>query len=30
LDGHATRVRADALTSIKRWDDGDYRPNGEP
>ncbi len=30
LDGHADRIRAEVLTTIARWDDGDYRPNGEP
>ena len=30
LDGHARIVKAAELTSIPRWDDGDYRPNGMP
>jgi len=30
LDGHARIVRAADLTTVSRWDDGDYRPNGEP
>ncbi len=30
LDGHARLVVAEDLTSISRWDDGDYRPNGVP
>ncbi len=30
LDGHARLVRGTDLTSITRWDDGDYRPNSEP
>jgi prepilin-type N-terminal cleavage/methylation domain-containing protein/prepilin-type processing-associated H-X9-DG protein len=30
LDGHARIVTAQDLTSIERWDDGDYRPNGVP
>ena len=30
LDGHARLVKAADLTSISRWDDGDYRPNGMP
>jgi prepilin-type N-terminal cleavage/methylation domain-containing protein/prepilin-type processing-associated H-X9-DG protein len=30
LDGHARLVVARDLTSISRWDDGDYRPNGWP
>jgi prepilin-type processing-associated H-X9-DG protein len=30
LDGHARIVKAEDLTSIGRWDDGDYRPNGMP
>lgn len=30
LDGHARLVKAAELTSISRWDDGDYRPNGVP
>jgi prepilin-type N-terminal cleavage/methylation domain-containing protein/prepilin-type processing-associated H-X9-DG protein len=30
LDGHARIVKAEDLTSIARWEDGDYRPNGVP
>lgn len=30
LDGHARFVSGRDLTSVARWDDGDYRPNGEP
>ena len=30
LDGHARIIKAADLTSIPRWDDGDYRPNGMP
>jgi prepilin-type processing-associated H-X9-DG protein/prepilin-type N-terminal cleavage/methylation domain-containing protein len=30
LDGHARLVKAEDLTSIRRWEDGDYRPNGSP
>jgi prepilin-type processing-associated H-X9-DG protein len=30
LDGHARLVAAADLTRVSRWDDGDYRPNGEP
>jgi prepilin-type N-terminal cleavage/methylation domain-containing protein/prepilin-type processing-associated H-X9-DG protein len=30
LDSHARLVRSTDLTSITRWDDGDYRPNGVP
>jgi prepilin-type processing-associated H-X9-DG protein/prepilin-type N-terminal cleavage/methylation domain-containing protein len=30
LDGHVRLVAARDLTSISRWDDGDYRPNGMP
>jgi len=30
LDGHARLVAAGDLTSISRWDDGDYRANGVP
>ncbi len=30
LDGHARLVRTADLTSIARWDDGDYRKNGVP
>jgi len=30
LDGHAQIVKAADLTSVPRWDDGDYRPNGMP
>jgi prepilin-type N-terminal cleavage/methylation domain-containing protein/prepilin-type processing-associated H-X9-DG protein len=30
LDGHARLVRAEDLTRVSRWDDGDYRPNGMP
>jgi prepilin-type processing-associated H-X9-DG protein len=30
LDGHARLVKAADLTTVARWDDGDYRPNGMP
>jgi prepilin-type N-terminal cleavage/methylation domain-containing protein/prepilin-type processing-associated H-X9-DG protein len=30
LDGHAVLVRADAITDVNRWDDGDYNPDGPP
>jgi prepilin-type N-terminal cleavage/methylation domain-containing protein/prepilin-type processing-associated H-X9-DG protein len=30
LDGHARIERAQTLITLARWDDGDYRPNGEP
>jgi prepilin-type N-terminal cleavage/methylation domain-containing protein/prepilin-type processing-associated H-X9-DG protein len=30
LDGHAKHVAAEFLTTLKRWEDGDYRPNGMP
>jgi prepilin-type N-terminal cleavage/methylation domain-containing protein/prepilin-type processing-associated H-X9-DG protein len=30
LDGHAKIIPAADLTTLSRWDDGDYRPNGEP
>ena len=30
LDGHARTVSGKDLTTISRWDDGDYRPNGMP
>lgn len=30
LDGHARLVAAGDLTTVSRWDDGDYRRNGEP
>jgi prepilin-type processing-associated H-X9-DG protein/prepilin-type N-terminal cleavage/methylation domain-containing protein len=30
LDGHAKWVVGTELTTIPRWEDGDYRPNGEP
>ncbi|MEX2218901.1 MAG: DUF1559 domain-containing protein [Phycisphaerales bacterium] len=30
LDGHARLLPARDLTTIRRWDDGDYRPNGTP
>ena len=30
LDGHAQLVKPEVMTSIARWDDGDYRPNQAP
>jgi prepilin-type N-terminal cleavage/methylation domain-containing protein/prepilin-type processing-associated H-X9-DG protein len=30
LDGHARLVLARDLVTVSRWDDGDYRPNGQP
>ncbi|MEX2219997.1 MAG: DUF1559 domain-containing protein [Phycisphaerales bacterium] len=30
LDGHAAAVRWQDITSLKRWDDRDYRPDGPP
>ena len=30
LDGHARLEKAAELVSLKRWEDGDYRPNGMP
>jgi prepilin-type N-terminal cleavage/methylation domain-containing protein/prepilin-type processing-associated H-X9-DG protein len=30
LDGHARLVRSQDLVMMWRWEDGDYRPNGEP
>jgi prepilin-type N-terminal cleavage/methylation domain-containing protein/prepilin-type processing-associated H-X9-DG protein len=30
LDGHARLERAEILTTLKRWEDGDFRPNGVP
>lgn len=30
LDGHARLVKAEDLTTIRRWEDADYRPNGMP
>jgi prepilin-type N-terminal cleavage/methylation domain-containing protein/prepilin-type processing-associated H-X9-DG protein len=30
LDGHARLVLAQDMIRVSRWDDGDYRPNGEP
>lgn len=30
LDGHAKLEPADTLVTLKRWEDGDYRPNGVP
>jgi prepilin-type processing-associated H-X9-DG protein/prepilin-type N-terminal cleavage/methylation domain-containing protein len=30
LDGHAKLERAETLVTLKRWEDGDYRPNGVP
>lgn len=30
LDGHGRIEQAATLISLSRWDDGDYKPNGEP
>lgn len=30
LDGHGRLERANLLVTLSRWDDGDYKPNGEP
>lgn len=30
LDGHAALVNPEVITSLDRWDDGDYRPDGPP
>jgi prepilin-type N-terminal cleavage/methylation domain-containing protein/prepilin-type processing-associated H-X9-DG protein len=30
LDGHARLEKAELLVTLRRWEDGDYRPNGEP
>lgn len=30
LDGHAKLEKADVLVTLRIWEDGDYRPNGEP
>jgi prepilin-type N-terminal cleavage/methylation domain-containing protein/prepilin-type processing-associated H-X9-DG protein len=30
LDGHAKLERAETLVTLRRWEDGDFRPNGEP
>lgn len=28
LDGHARHMKSAEITDLKRWEDGDYRPNG--
>ena len=30
LDGHAAFIKSSVITTLARWDDGHYRPNGVP
>lgn len=30
LDGHAQTISSKVITTLARWDDGDYRPDGPP